>query len=281
MRKQGRIEINAVEAIARPLNPRIKMPWLNAVTVDRLAFEVAVGGVEVESVGTWNQAERFVQIGSQFFEGPRAPRMIAGDGNPTGEGVPGGLKAGDIITLPALDRDGDSRECAESGFRVDAERGKGFLRGLVGSGVLCEGGSRGEPLLANFAGRLQRGLGHLWRYRSKLELVKGKCGEGRWAHEDAKARRRGERDGEGCAGGLGGGRGDGHTKTRRHEEEGRERERGRGEALVVKGRAVSRSFLFVSLCLRVSLHQGALRQRRGRLFDDVSTVTMNVFVKPL
>ena len=77
-------------------------------------------------------------------------------------------------------------------------------------------------------------------------------GEGRWAHEDAKARRRGEKKGE-----------------------------GEGEALVVEGRAVSRSFLFVSLCLRVSLHQGALRQRRGRLFDDVSTVTMSVFVKPL
>ncbi len=133
MRKQGRIEINALEAIARPLNPRIKMPRLNGVTVDRLAFEVAVGGVEVESVGTWNQAERFVQVGSQFFEGPRAPRMIAGDGNSTGQGVPGGLKPSDIITLPALDRDGDSRECAESGFRVDAEGGEGSLRGWIGT----------------------------------------------------------------------------------------------------------------------------------------------------
>ena len=68
MRKQGRIEINAVEAIARPLNPRIKMPWLNGVTVDGLAFEVAVGGVEVEAVDARNQAESFVEVSSEFFE---------------------------------------------------------------------------------------------------------------------------------------------------------------------------------------------------------------------
>lgn len=121
MREQGGIEINSSQAISRPLNPRIKMLRLDRVTVDGLASKVAVGGVKIESVGTWNQAECFVEVRSEFIEGSGAARMIAGDGNPTGESASGGFKAGDIIALPALERDGDGGQRAKRGFCIDPE----------------------------------------------------------------------------------------------------------------------------------------------------------------
>src|SRR5262245_42800176 len=94
----------------------------NFIAVDAAAAELAVESVQVEPVLAWDQGKDLIQIGPQLIRRPRFAGMITSDGQAGAEFFPGVLEAGDVGTLPAVERDWNRREPLERCFRVDAKR---------------------------------------------------------------------------------------------------------------------------------------------------------------
>ena len=79
------------------------MARLNFVTVNSLAPELAVEGVQVEPVCAGNERERLGGVGSEFVGRARFAGIIAGGDDAAGERPAEILEAAHVIALPAVE----------------------------------------------------------------------------------------------------------------------------------------------------------------------------------
>src|SRR5262249_44482410 len=91
-----------------------------SVSLDPSSTRFSITCMEVEPVAARDQCQGHVEIGSQFIRSPRSPSIIARDGQPTPDRLGQSLEADDVVTLPAVQRDGDTRESLEGPLDIDS-----------------------------------------------------------------------------------------------------------------------------------------------------------------
>jgi hypothetical protein len=129
MRKIGRIEIEAHAALFRPVDPALEMGRGDVIALHFFAVEIGVAGVQIQTVPTGQKREGLFNVLPQFTEGPRLAGIISrGLDAPATQRGTGCFKTADIITLPAMKREGNGGEPLQYGLRVDAKTSVGFLR---------------------------------------------------------------------------------------------------------------------------------------------------------
>lgn len=92
----------------------------DGVTVDFLALEVTIDGVEIEAVSSRKQAQYFLKILAELSNTARFARVVASDSEASAERAGVGFKATYVIALPAVQRDGGAGEGCECLFYIDA-----------------------------------------------------------------------------------------------------------------------------------------------------------------
>src|SRR5580658_5372095 len=110
MRKTGGVEIETETVLLRPGNPVRKMPWLDLVAIHFLATKFAVECVQIQAMLARDERECLVDVGTEFVWRAGFAGMIARDGESVAECAANIFKAANVIALPALQRDGNSRK---------------------------------------------------------------------------------------------------------------------------------------------------------------------------
>ena len=146
-----RVEVEAEPVGFGPGNPVLKVRDFDFVAVHLLAAKFAIHRVEIDAMLAGNQRQRLLQIHSKLVGSTRLAGVFAGDGQPaagigpcqtlsrTRQSFVGMFfEAADVITLPAVDRDGNLRERFERAGHGHAEGGvtfggqaEGFVNRLV------------------------------------------------------------------------------------------------------------------------------------------------------
>ena len=83
-----------------------------------------------------NQSERLIQVSAKFIRRAGFAGIISRGHDAAGEGTAEILEAADVVTLPAVKRDGDFGKLLEDGVGVNPEGGVAFAGELVGGGNL-------------------------------------------------------------------------------------------------------------------------------------------------
>jgi hypothetical protein len=116
----------------------------DCVSIDRFAPKVTIRGVKIQSVGARDEAERFIQISPQFVKRAGPARMVPCHRNPPRKRAAGGFEPSNVIPLPAVDRNWDGSEGAQSRLGFYTECGESVLGRTVRVTV------RGSPLSCAF-----------------------------------------------------------------------------------------------------------------------------------
>ena len=119
----GGVEIETQPVLFRPIDPPLEVGDLDLVAVDLLAAELAVDGVDVEAVFAGQQRVDQFKVGAQFLRVAGLAGVIAGHRQPAAEFGNGLLEAGDVVALPAMQRNRHGGESCEGGFGIDPEGG--------------------------------------------------------------------------------------------------------------------------------------------------------------
>ncbi len=129
------VEVEAEFAFPTPIDPALKMCDGVGVAVDFGSLEIGIQGMQIKPVSAGDEGIGLVEIGSQLLQGACFAGVIAGGLNATaGERGIGFFKAADIVSLPAMEGNGDAGESGKSDFGLNAETGVRFLGERVGSG---------------------------------------------------------------------------------------------------------------------------------------------------
>ena len=92
-------------ALLSPLHPAFEVFRLYLVAVYELSAKLAVGLVEIETEGTAEQREHFIDILAQLLDVAGASRIVARSLNAAGSSL-SPVEADDIVGLPAMQADG-------------------------------------------------------------------------------------------------------------------------------------------------------------------------------
>jgi hypothetical protein len=80
------------------------MRGFNCVSVGVFFVKLPVGGMEIDSVASWNEGEGFFDICFQLGMGLWGAGIMARYGNPIARGgLRGGLKSPYVVSLPAVE----------------------------------------------------------------------------------------------------------------------------------------------------------------------------------
>ena len=125
MGEEGGVEVTAKTPLLAEVHPFGKMLRLQLVPVCPLAvLENGVAGVEVHLLGAGTQLQYHVQIGHQFLRGSGPAGVVAGGLDTAGQGLGGiGVEAPDIVTLPAVQGNGNGFQFGNCRVGVDAQGG--------------------------------------------------------------------------------------------------------------------------------------------------------------
>src|SRR5215469_18447470 len=104
VRETGRVEVEAQAMLPGPVKPSLKMPWLDFVAPDRLSG-FKIDRMQVDPLRAGNERQGHLNIGAQFRDIPRAPRIVARGLDAARKAPVCAFKAEHIVALPALDRD--------------------------------------------------------------------------------------------------------------------------------------------------------------------------------
>ncbi len=80
----------------------------------------------------WDQGEGFGDVAAEFFGGASAPWIAAGDSESSVVGIIVMFEPLDIVSLPAVQGDGEGGELLEGAVTVDAEGGVALASEGVG-----------------------------------------------------------------------------------------------------------------------------------------------------
>src|SRR5262245_57471887 len=107
MREVRRIEVEADAERFRPVDPSGVVLWSDLVALDGLAAELAVRGVQVEPVLSRDQRERARRVAAELVGRSCLSRIVSRRREPAAETRAELFESFDVVTLPAMERDGD------------------------------------------------------------------------------------------------------------------------------------------------------------------------------
>ena len=102
MGEEGRIEVEAKSLFLRPVDPALEMGHLELVPVHHFAIELAVTGVEIQSVFAGEERVNLFEILPQFVRSAGATRIVARHGNSAAQASFARFESSDVIPLPAM-----------------------------------------------------------------------------------------------------------------------------------------------------------------------------------
>ena len=107
--EKGGVEVCAQPSCLAEIHPFFEVLRLQLVPVYPRVFLVknGVGGMEIDLFGAGAEGQHLVHVGHQFFRGAGTAGVVAGGLDAAGQGLGGvGIKAPDVISLPAVQGDG-------------------------------------------------------------------------------------------------------------------------------------------------------------------------------
>jgi hypothetical protein len=131
MRETGRVEIDAVIVGPGPILPGPEVARLDGVTL-HFGICLKINGVQVQTMRAGQQAVDHIQVFAEFVCGAGLAGIVARSSDPTGQFTTGVFEAAHVVTLPAMERDGNFSEPDECLFRVNAESGISLLGDIIG-----------------------------------------------------------------------------------------------------------------------------------------------------
>ncbi len=102
------------------------------IAIDATRAEFSVERVQVEAMRAGNQRQGLGRVAPELVGRARLAGIVARRGNPSAELTIRVFETRDIVSLPAMERDGDVRELPERSLGVDAEVGVVLFRERVG-----------------------------------------------------------------------------------------------------------------------------------------------------
>lgn len=102
MREERRIEVHANVPALGPVDPTLKILDANLIAIDAAAAELAVTGVQTQSMRTGNEHDRLIQVGAELVGRADLVGIIAGDSQSAAEFRTGIFDPIDIVLLPAV-----------------------------------------------------------------------------------------------------------------------------------------------------------------------------------
>src|SRR5688500_36170 len=133
MREAGGIEVQSNAERFGPVDPSGEVLRADRVTIDASRPELAVEGVQVEAMFSRDQRQRPRRVAAQLVGRARLAGIVARRGEAATELAVRLLESADVVSLPAVERDGHEGEAADGGVGVDAEVGIALPGDQVGA----------------------------------------------------------------------------------------------------------------------------------------------------
>jgi hypothetical protein len=115
------------------------------IAIDAMRAEFSVERVQVEAMRAGNQRQGLGRVEPELVGRARLAGIVARRGNPSAELTIRVFEARYIVSLPAMERDGDVRELPERSLGIDVQVGVLLFRDRVGggNGLIGHGQPRG------------------------------------------------------------------------------------------------------------------------------------------
>ena len=137
VRETSAVEVELHVVGLGPVDPALEVLRLDLVAVDLLAAEVAVDGVDVQTMVTGEQRLDLFDVLADLLDVAGLARIVARSLNTSGELAVGILETGHVVGLPAVQRQRYLGNLFEHGVGIHADFGIALLGGLVGFLNLC------------------------------------------------------------------------------------------------------------------------------------------------
>ena len=123
MGEEGRIEVTAQASFLAEVHPFFEMFGFQLVPVCPAAIlKDGIGCMKIHFLGARAQLQYHVQVSHQFLGGSGTARIVAGGLDAAGEGLGGvGVEAPDIVSLPAVQGNGDVLQFGDGSIGINAE----------------------------------------------------------------------------------------------------------------------------------------------------------------
>jgi len=122
MREASRVEVQPKAFFFRPFYPFFVVLRFDLVQID-FFVRIDVDGMQVDFMVAGDQAQGFVQVGTQLRRRCCFARVVAADGNPAGQGLVREHETQYIIALPALQGHFDLAQFFKHGIGIDTDCG--------------------------------------------------------------------------------------------------------------------------------------------------------------
>src|SRR5436190_5006111 len=157
VREAGGVEVEPEPPLLRPVHPALEVLWPDLAALHG-AVRFQVDRVQVEALGPRDLGHRHLYVGAQLVGVPGAPGIVAGGLDSSRQGALRVLEPPHVVSLPAVQGNGNAIEAGQRRFRVDADRRECLARQRVRS---FSGGMSGHDRVFSFpdAGRAVRGPG--------------------------------------------------------------------------------------------------------------------------
>src|SRR5438093_2648575 len=123
MGEAGRVEVQADTERLRPVDPAREVFGADRVAIHASCAELSVERVQVETMCARNEGQGPRGVAPELVGSARFTRIVAGRGKPPTQLAVQLLESPDIVSLPAMERDGNRRKPSESCIGVDADVG--------------------------------------------------------------------------------------------------------------------------------------------------------------
>jgi hypothetical protein len=127
MSEEGWIEVKPQAAAACPLDPVAKMGRLQLIAVHNAAAGLGITGVQVDAMLAGHEGQRLFQVGPQLLGRACPSGIVAGNRQAAAQFRAAALKAGDIVPLPAVQRDADAGEPVQGPGDIDTQLGEALF----------------------------------------------------------------------------------------------------------------------------------------------------------
>ena len=134
VRERGGVEVELQVMLLSPLHPTLEVLYANLVTVNKLAAELTVGLVEVQTIGTSQEGLHFLDVLAQLVDVACLARIVACCLDTT-RGSYVALEAYYVVSLPAVQGDRSLLQGLDGLICVHTKSGIALLSNLV---ILCD-----------------------------------------------------------------------------------------------------------------------------------------------
>ena len=137
VREAGAVEVQFHVVGFRPVDPTLEVFRFDLIAVYLLTAEVAVDGVDVQTVITRQQAFHLFDVFAHFFDVAGFAGIVAGSLNTARKLAVRVFETGYVVRLPAVQRQGYFGDLFQYGVGIDTDFGIACFGGLVGLLDFC------------------------------------------------------------------------------------------------------------------------------------------------